>query len=40
MSDKPTNPKSGMTGVGFVILLGAGGFILWRVIAAITGCGG
>ena len=39
MSEKPTNPKSGMTGIGFVIMLGAAGFLLWRVIAAIAGGG-
>ena len=39
MQEQPTNPKSGSTGIGFVIMLGAAGFLLWRLIAGVASGG-
>lgn len=40
VNEQPTNPKRGTTGIGFVILLGAAGFLLWRLIAGVASGGG
>ena len=37
MQGQPTNPKGGAAGIGLIVLLGAAGFIVWRVVAALIG---
>jgi len=34
---QPTNPKGGTAGVGLLLLLGAAGFLAWRIVAAAIG---